>query len=237
MRKLVLILVCCIHFTAFSQDVITTKSGETIRAKIIEVTDDNISYKKYHDQQGATFILKTEKIKTIAWENGDIDEYKEIAPEQEIAAVKENDVLPYINEKLGNFYLNNGQVYGKEQFKQFLTEKNLSHIWMRYSSGKNLLITGWGLIGGGGVLFVTGCVLIEKGDIFGALVIGFPLIVVGVLSATAGIPLAIVGTVRKNSAMSDYNEIYAGRKRSQYSQNITFKAGVMGNGLGLMLNF
>jgi hypothetical protein len=234
MRKLVLGLVCCIHFTAFSQDVITTQSGETIKAKIIEVTEDNVSYKKYHDQQGATFILKREKIKTIAWENGDVDVYKDVVGKPD--AAKESDVLPYINKKMGEFHFNTGQVYDEEHFKRFLVDKNLSHIWTKYSSGKNLLIAGWGLIGGGIVLEIVGGVVMANGNWDDEL-IGLPVSIIGGLLIYAGIPTAIVGTVRKTRAINDYNTMYAGRPCPQYSQNITIKAGFVGNGLGFTLNF
>ena len=237
MRKLMFILVCCIHFTAFSQDVITTKSGEIIQAKIIEVTDDNISYKKYHDQQGATFILKTEKIRTIIWENGDVDTYKEVAVEQVVPTVKESNALPYINRKFGSFYLDNGQVYETEQFKRFLIENNLSHIWTKFSSGKNLQIAGWGVIGGSVTLGIIGGVIMNYTDWGTALFIGLPISIIGGMLIYAGIPMAIVGTVRKHRAINEYNAIYANRPRTQYSQNITFKAGVTDNGLGFMLKF
>jgi hypothetical protein len=239
MHKLVFILVCCIHYTAISQDVITTKSGESIQAKIIEVSDENVSYKKYHDQQGATFILKTEKIKSIAWENGDVDEYKEVAQEQAttaVNAVNENNVLPYINKKFGAFHLDNGQVYDREQFQQFLIDKNLSHIWTKYSSGNNLLIAGWAVIGGGVMLGISGMMMMD-GDILSSLFIGLPMSIMGVIAYYVGIPMAIVGAVRKNRAINDYNTIYAGRPHNQYSQHISIKAGCIGNGVGFSLHF
>ena len=235
MRKLVFILVCCIHYTAASQDVITTKTGEKIQAKIIEVSDENVSYRRYHDQQGATFILKTEKIQTIAWENGDVDEYKEVLLEG-LSAVRGDNVFPYINRKFGDFYLDNGQVYNREQFKRFLTETNLNHIWMRYSSGNSLLIAGWAVIGGSAVFGIVGGVLMSD-NLFDALFFGIPMLIISGVSFYVGVPLAISGAVRKQKAINDYNAIYAGRPYNQYSQNITIKAGCIGNGLGVVLNF
>jgi hypothetical protein len=223
-------------FTAFSQDVIITKSNESIKAKIIEVTEETVSYKKYHDPEGATFILKKEKIQTIAWENGVLDEYKEEAKAQAVPAVKGTDVLPYINKKMGDFHLDNGQVYDVEQFKQFLIEKNLSHIWTKYSSGKNLLIAGWGVIGGGVLLGTVGLVLMDNYGL-GALFIGFPIFIIGVVAIYAGVPIAIVGTVRKSRAINDYNAMSSGRPHPQYSPNITYKIGCVSNGIGFSLNF
>ena len=177
MRILVLILVCCIHFTAFSQDLIITKTGENIQ--------------------------------------------------------KEDDVLPYIYKKMGSFYLDNGQVYDEEQFKQFLMEKKLNPIWMKYSSGKNLLIAGWAMIGGGTAFMIIGNVLTWN-DLSQVFPIGVPLVVIGALAMYAGIPTAIVGAVRKNRAINDYNAMYA---RKPWTQNITITAGCVGNGVGLVLNF
>jgi len=240
MRKLILVLAGSVGFTAFSQDVIVTKSSEQIRAKIIEVTDDAVSYKKYHDQEGATFILKKDKIKIISWENGDVDVYEEVVSEQNVPSVVESDILPYITRKFGSFHLDNGMVYDRDQFKRFLMEKNLSPIWAKYSSGQNLQITGCVLIGVGIGIQVIGFSFTNNNGIIGALealFVGYPLIVIGGIVTTVGIPLAIVGTVKKHNAINDYNGYYAGKPRTQYSQNLTFKAGLTGNGLGFTLNF
>jgi len=227
--------------TIFSQDIIVTKTNEQIRAKIIEVTDENVSYKKYHDQEGATFVIKTDKIKTISWENGDVDVYvyEKTISEQNLP-LKGDDNLPYITRKSGSFYLDNGTVYDRTQFKQFLMEKNLSSIWAKYSSGQNLLIAGWILIGAGVGMQAIGFSFTNNdgiSGIFDALFVGIPLIFIGGLVTTAGIPIAIVGTIRKSNAINDYNDYYAGKPRSQYSQNVTFKAGFLGNGFGVSINF
>ena len=238
------ICIIAILFSAvngFSQDVIVTKTGEQIRAKIIEVTEDNISYKKYHDQEGATFILKKDNIKIISWENGDVDDYEKKSSVEETVknnadTVKSEEILPFIDAQAGGFYLN-GTSYSEKQLKQFLIEKNLSHIWTKYSSGKNLQIAGLGVLGGGVLLGFSGLALMNGGHVLDALFIGLPFSIIGCLLIDAGIPMAIVGAVRKNRAITDYNSFYGGKSRSQYSQNVTFKAGVVGNGIGFSLNF
>jgi len=236
LKTICVVVVLFSGFRGFAQDVIITQAGEQIRAKIVEVTDDNVSYKKYHDQEGATFVLGKDKIKIISWENGDVDEYKEVALEQDPPVVKETDVFPYIDKRFGTFYLDNGQVYDGEQFKQFLVEKNLSHIWTKYSSGKNLQIAGWGVIGGGFAIGVISGVLMSNYGLAEA-IYGLMLTPISGVLLITGIPIAIVGTVKKNNAISDYNNLYGGKSRSQYSQNITIKAGCVGNGVGFSLNF
>ena len=226
----------------FSQDVIVTKTGEQIRAKIIEITDENVMYKNYNNQEDATFIIKTDTIKIILWENGDVDDYdKKPHKEDEInnnnTEIK-GDLLPYIDKQKKIFYLDNGQVYNEKQLERFLMEKNLSHVWTRYSSGKKLQIAGWGMIGGG-VVFEMVWVLSLTTDWFWDRMryIGIPSVILAAVGIYAGIPMAIVGTVRKNRAVLNYNAEYARKPCPQYSQNITFKAGIIGNGFGFSLNF
>ena len=240
MRRLILISVCCMSLTAFSQDVITTVSGENIKAKVMEVTDETVSYKKYHDQDGATFILKKEKITKIAWENGDVDEYNQtVATQQNNPSANPQPVLPYVTSKMGTFYLDNGLEYDAEQFKQFLMDNNLEPIWAKFSRGNTLFITGAALIGGGLALGVIGFTLAftTNGD-FGQYLTGMALGALGMeVAVLAGIPTIIVGAVRKKNAIRNYNAMYAGKPPTQYSQNVTYKIGLVVNGIGFSLNF
>jgi len=239
MRRLILISVCCMSLTAFSQDVITTVSGENIKAKVMEVTDETVSYKKYHDQDGATFILKKEKITKIAWENGDVDEYnKTVATQQNNPSANPQPVLPYITSKMGTFYLDNGSEYDTEQFKQFLMDNNLKPIWAKYSNANTLFMTGAALIGGGVALGVVGYTLMGTSNDGGIVTMGIIFGGIGIATAFyAGIPTIIVGAVRKKNAIRDYNMMYSGKPRPQYSQNATYKIGLVGNGIGFSLNF
>jgi len=233
-----------IGIRGFSQDIIVTKTTEQIRAKIIEVTDDNVSYKKYHDQEGATFVIRTDKIKVILWENGDIDDYekkmKEASVKGNSPSVSDKDRMPIIDKQGYSFYLDNGKVYDSKQLKQFLTENNLTPIWDKFARGSNNASLGGIFIGLGVAMDAVGTVLIldgmanlEPDKYLGGVI----LCSVGSFFVIVGIPTAIVGTVQKNGAINDYNTLYGGRPRIQYSQNVTFKAGFVGNGLGVSINF
>ena len=177
MRKLLLISVCCIHFTAFSQDV-----------------ENNTSSNQQPN-------------------------------------------LPYITKKMGNFYLDNGLVYDKGQFKEFLITNHLEPIWAKYSSGNRQFITGLAMIGGSIALEVLGFTLIYDGVDVGNVLLGYIFASVGGITFGAGLPLTIVGSVRKKNAIRNYNAMYAGKPPTQYSQNVTYKIGLVGNGIGFSLNF
>ena len=62
-----------ISITAFSQDVITQKSGEDIQAKILEINQTDVKYKKFDNQNGPTFTLLKSDILMIRYENGTKD--------------------------------------------------------------------------------------------------------------------------------------------------------------------
>ena len=231
MRRLILISVCCMTLTAFSQDIITTVSGETIKAKITEVTDETVSYKKHHDQEGATFIIKKEKITKIAWENGDVDEYnREVATEQNNVSSNPPANLPFITKGMRLFYLSNGQVYDETELKSFLMEQHLGSVWNQYLSGKRSLGMGCSLAGVGVIFGSIGFISFKDGEFPAFWVISGALVVIGV-------PLAISGGIKQKAAINDYNSIYGGKPRPQYSQNVTYKIGLVGNGLGFSLNF
>ena len=56
---------------AWAQDLITTREGKDIQAKIIEVTSDEIKYKKYNNQEGPTFTLKKSEVLIVRYSNGE----------------------------------------------------------------------------------------------------------------------------------------------------------------------
>ncbi len=69
-------------FSVFSQDIITKKSGEDISAKITEVTQTEIKYKKFDNIEGPIFsVLKSEVI-MIRYENGTKDIFNDITTQQ-----------------------------------------------------------------------------------------------------------------------------------------------------------
>ena len=62
----------CSNF-GFSQDIITTKTGEDIQAKVIEVTTEEVRYKKFDDTTGPILTISTLKLLIIRYENGSKD--------------------------------------------------------------------------------------------------------------------------------------------------------------------
>jgi len=79
MKQSILILFAII-FTmtgAFSQDIITTKTGEDILAKIVEVGHTEIKYKKFDNPEGPQFTILKSDVLMIRYENGTKDIFTE----------------------------------------------------------------------------------------------------------------------------------------------------------------
>lgn len=60
---------------AAAQDIIRTKDGRSIEAKILQVDDSSISYKRYSNQNGPTFTIPISQIESVKYQNGDNDVY------------------------------------------------------------------------------------------------------------------------------------------------------------------
>lgn len=57
--------------SSFAQDLITTKDGTDIEAKILEVSTSEIKYKKFNNLEGPTFTLPKSDILIVRYENGE----------------------------------------------------------------------------------------------------------------------------------------------------------------------
>ena len=55
---------------SFAQDIIKTKAGKDIEAKVLEITDEEVAYKMFDNQEGPTIKITTDKLFKIIFENG-----------------------------------------------------------------------------------------------------------------------------------------------------------------------
>ena len=53
-----------------AQDIIRTKTGKEIEAKVLEISDKEVTYKMYDNQEGPTIRISTERLYKIFFENG-----------------------------------------------------------------------------------------------------------------------------------------------------------------------
>lgn len=72
MRKILFAIASILLTTSVvsAQDIITRKSGEDIRAKVLEVTSNEVKYKLFDEPEGATYTARTSEILMIRYESG-----------------------------------------------------------------------------------------------------------------------------------------------------------------------
>ena len=56
--------------SASAQDIIMTKAGKDIAAKVLEISDEEVTYKMFENQEGPTIRISTDKLMKIIFENG-----------------------------------------------------------------------------------------------------------------------------------------------------------------------
>jgi hypothetical protein len=79
MKKIILISVyLSISFLSFSQDIITKKNGEEIKAKVTEITGTEVKYKKFEYQTGPIYTVSKSEIFMVKYENGSKDILNEV---------------------------------------------------------------------------------------------------------------------------------------------------------------
>ncbi|MBS1780154.1 MAG: hypothetical protein JST70_12555 [Bacteroidetes bacterium] len=80
MRKAYFIVICILavtsHFRASAQDILTTRDGTELRVKVTEVSDDNVKYKSWDNQDGPIYTMERNGILFIKYENGTKDVFK-----------------------------------------------------------------------------------------------------------------------------------------------------------------
>lgn len=264
MKRIVFIsLLICLLFlnktVVFGQDVIVLHSGDSIHAKVLEVTDKDISYKKFNYQDGPTLFIEVKKIKLITWQTGEIqnfstsDEKACILPD----SIRQN--LPYIIDKSkSKLILDNGKTIKQEEFKTLLQDYNLNDLLASYNSGIKMDRTGTGLlIGGLSGIVVTDLVLggiaiglltsnkIQENvdseffllaSSMGGLYFTFVFNMIAFYATmSASLPLLIIGKVKQSRVINNYNEMV--RPPIEQTQRVSLNLGTTSSGFGLTLKF
>lgn len=72
MGKILLSLALAAAFAipSFAQDIVILKNGTSVDAKVIEVDDNSVRYKKFNNPDGPTYTAKKETISEIRYKNG-----------------------------------------------------------------------------------------------------------------------------------------------------------------------
>jgi len=223
MKQLLFILLAIIFNVSlsFSQDIITTKTGEDILGKITEITKTEVKYKKFDNLDGPLYTMLKSDILMIRYENGS----KEIFSDEP----KDNAVSPSY------------QPQGQPDAVSSVDKVNRDKLFYagkaeKYRKRKN---TGATLTVLGGVLFVVGVATLANSSYntyyngstgtttnstTGNPEAGSLALLFGMGGLGAGIPLWIVGAHQQ-------------RKYEAKLQNLSFRFNLNPGGKGLTLSY
>ena len=76
-KKLFLALLILMGNFAQAQDIITKKNGDDIKAKVVEVNQNEIKYKSFSNPDGPLFVIYKSDVLLIRYENGSKDIFNE----------------------------------------------------------------------------------------------------------------------------------------------------------------
>lgn len=76
-RTFILCLLCCVA-SAFAKDVITKTDGTKLDAKVEEITETVIKYRKASNPTGPVYTIPISSVATVLYENGDMDTFNDV---------------------------------------------------------------------------------------------------------------------------------------------------------------
>ena len=127
-----LLFLCSVFFSfiAHSQDLITTKKGEDIQTKVLEINTTEVKYKKADNLEGPIYTILKSEVLMIRYANGSKDIFTErfhtikketMKPKQEemIIEVEQDTIKKTITQNGREFYLN-GQLINGGEMKSYL---------------------------------------------------------------------------------------------------------------------
>jgi len=82
----IIILSLFMTIPSFAQDIIKTKAGKDISAKVMEISEKEVSYKMFDNQDGPVVKISTDKLFKIIFENGSEYAFVEEKPSHNLPA-------------------------------------------------------------------------------------------------------------------------------------------------------
>lgn len=132
-----------------AQDIIHTTNGDSIIAKVEIIREQDITYHRQDNLTGPTYVLSTEQVSYITYENGTTEHFTTHKEEKITENSNQDNRLqtPFVTRSGNTYYYQNGAM-DKKAYLRFL-EKNCSQAYWEANKGLDLANIGWGLFGVG----------------------------------------------------------------------------------------
>jgi hypothetical protein len=243
MKRVLAITGCFLAFASacLAQDIITLTDLQKIKAKVTEVTSEQVKFKYYDNLNGQTYVYQKKDVISIHYQNGQVVMFQSETPtsgsslpsqnqsvlSQSQSAPTQNQNIPILNQYVSTtqFARTKWPYTSKDMLLRMRAEDY--YLSERYRSGR-------GMSRSGNVFIVLGSI----GCGIGVLLNNNPslsndLYAIGGLFLTIGIPLKIIGVSTKNKALNTYHIL--NYPSTQPASNLQLN--LSGNGLGLAYKF
>ncbi|MDY4788964.1 MAG: hypothetical protein SO179_00150 [Bacteroidales bacterium] len=209
----------------YAQDIITTRVGDEIQAKIIEIGANEIKYKKWTNQEGPTYTLTKTEIFMINYQNGEKEVFSQTNNQSTQINPQKTGILDFDSKSRSKLSLN-GQRLSEYEAIDILGR----HYYEDWVSGYTKRIVGKSLLWTGVGLDVLGTffTFLEEGD-YPELYL--PCYIVGVASSITGWILWANGNRDMRYVINSFNDKHGNNRSVIMSFNSTQ------NGIGLTFTF
>jgi hypothetical protein len=151
MKKLFFLLTMCVVFNLSAQDIIVKRNGDELQCRILEVSKNEVKYKRWTNQDGPAFSEKKSNIFMIKYENGEKDMIAHSSPVSESSALSSgmNSVDPneYIFEEptpISHTYLKyttrgrreSGLIKWGNMLPEEQAKSMLNHDWLDFKKAR-----------------------------------------------------------------------------------------------------
>lgn len=245
MKKIILCAAVMLYSAlACANDIIVTRDAKKIEASILLVSSSEVKYKEIDNPNGPTFILKTNEISSIIYQNGKVQLFhtSETQPKEEQVAMvaleqqkpqpqkasTTNDVPNIV--RIDHDYFVGDREISQAELKNYY-QKYCPQAYAQYKKGK-------GLIAGGSIIAcavsgatlgwtIAGCLPGSHRSLATTLGVTGALLVVDL---GVSLPLIISGQKKANGAYDIY-------RHCQDKNEADFQMGVSENGLTFAISF
>ncbi len=220
--------------SSYAQDTIVFRNGDEVQAKILEVSDTEMKYKLWINQNGPIYTKRISDIVMVKYDGGYKEEYNKKTSEtsKETSSIYGSGIMDRSHYSL----MINGSILSKEELKSVLSQDE----YETYISSRQQCSCGVGMFVSGLGLCALGIFFIVAKGYNGLFLVP---IVVGDIMASVGIPFYCIGNGRMNWVVRNYNARVNGETVS-----MTFHPSLMSNpniagsnsycyGLGMTLSF
>jgi hypothetical protein len=146
MKNLLFVFIVLLGFTSYAQDIITTKKGEDIKAKVLEINIHEVKYKKVENPDSPIYTLLKSDILMIRYENGSKDIFNEESKETAKAeGNRETLSKNRISIVEGDHFLNGEPISGGEMKSILFQDSEAKEIYkssQRIRTGSTLFAIG-----------------------------------------------------------------------------------------------